>query len=79
MSRNRTSSDSNEQTTPVYAFVDTNVLLHYKFFRHTDWPTSLGASEVVLVFTLVVLHELDNKKWSGSRLEGACPLGAEGS
>ncbi len=72
MSTNSALSESNgPQNTLIYAFVDTNVLLHYKFFRHIDWPTALGVSEVVLVFAQVVLHELDNKKWSGSRREKA--------
>ena len=49
------------------AFVDTNVLLHYQFFRDVNWPEELGAEEVTLVFAPVVVEELDNRKWAGAR------------
>ena len=53
----------------VYAFIDTNVLLHYSFFRDVDWAAVVGVRKVVLVFAPVVLTELDHHKWSGSRRE----------
>ena len=55
----------------VFAFIDTNVLLHYRFFREVDWAAALGESEVVLVLAPAVLSELDEHKWSGSRREKA--------
>lgn len=53
----------------TYAFVDTNVLLHYRFFRDVDWAAALGVRPVTLVFAPVVLAELDQLKWAGSRRE----------
>jgi hypothetical protein len=53
----------------VFAFVDTNVLLHYQFFADVEWVKQLGAGAVTLVFAPVVLTELDEKKWTGSRRE----------
>ena len=53
----------------VFAFIDTNVLLHYRFFRDVDWAAALDEPEVVLVLAPVVLSELDGHKWSGSRRE----------
>ena len=55
----------------VFAFIDTNVLLHYRFFRDVDWAAALDEPEVVLVLAPVVLSELDDHKWSGSRREKA--------
>ena len=54
---------------PVFAFIDTNVLLHYRFFRDVDWAAVVSAPEVVLVFAPVVLSELDEHRRSGSRRE----------
>ena len=53
----------------VFAFIDTNVLLHYRFFREADWLTITGVEALVIVFAPVVLSELDEHKWSGSRRE----------
>ncbi len=53
----------------LLAFIDTNVLLHYQFFRDVNWPEELGAEEVTLVFAPVVVEELDNRKWAGPRRE----------
>ena len=39
----------------VFAFIDTNVLLHYRFFRDVDWVAALDEPEVVLVLAPVVL------------------------
>ena len=50
----------------VFAFVDTNVLLHYRFFRDVDWAEELGADEATLVFAPVVVEELDERKWAGA-------------
>ena len=55
----------------VFAFIDTNVLLHYRFFCDVDWAAALDEPEVVLVLAPVVLSELDGHKWSGSRREKA--------
>ena len=51
----------------LFAFIDTNVLLHYQFFRDVNWPKELCSEEVTLVFSPVVVEELDNRKWVGSR------------
>ena len=51
----------------VFAFIDTNVLLHYRFFRDVDWAEELGADEATLVFAPVVVEELDERKWAGTR------------
>ena len=53
----------------IYEFIDTNVLLHYAFFRDVDWAEVLDSPEVVVVLAPVVLGELDEHKWSGSRRE----------
>ena len=53
----------------VFAFIDTNVLLHYRFFREVNWATELGAEEATLVFAPVVVEELDKRKWAGARRE----------
>ena len=55
----------------VFAFIDTNVLLHYRFFCDVDWAAALDEPEVVLVLAPVVLSELNDHKWSGSRREKA--------
>ena len=55
----------------VFAFIDTNVLLHYRFFRHVNWAKELSAEEATLVFAPVVVEELDKRKWAGARRERA--------
>ena len=54
-------------TTRVFAFIDTNVLLHYRFFRDVNWAKELRAEEVTLVLAPVVVEELDMRKWAGAR------------
>ena len=51
----------------LFAFIDTNVLLHYRFFREVNWPKELRADRVTLVLAPVVVEELDNRKWAGTR------------
>ena len=46
----------------VYAFVDTNTLIHFPFVNQIDWPKELGAKEVCLVFCFIVFEELDKIK-----------------
>jgi len=53
----------------TYAFVDTNVLLHYTFFKDVDWAEELGVPEVVMVFAPVVLAEIDRHQFAGGRRE----------
>lgn len=53
----------------TYAFIDTNVLLHYTFFKDVDWAKEIGVPEVVLVFAPVVLAEIDRHQFAGSRRE----------
>ena len=50
----------------VFAFIDTNVLLHYRFFRDVDWAAALDEPEVVLVLAPVVLgSESGDQVWKG--------------
>ena len=51
----------------VFAFIDTNVLLHYRFFRDVNWATELHADTATLVFAPVVVEELDKRKWAEAR------------
>jgi len=50
-----------------FLFVDTNVFLHFQFFRDVDWCGECGAKAVTLVLAPVILDELDDKKREGSR------------
>src|SRR5262245_53227348 len=52
-----------------FAVIDTNVLLHYRFFDEVDWPRELGVDSLTLVFAPVTLAELDEMKWTGGRRE----------
>ena len=52
-------------------FIDSNVLLHYRFFDELDWTTLIKADEVVLTICAPVIRELDRKKWSGHSSRGA--------
>lgn len=47
---------------PTYCFIDTNILIHRKTFDEIDWPRVVGADEVCLVVSQVVLKELDKLK-----------------
>ena len=51
----------------IFAFVDTNILLHFKPLVEIDWCTLLSAKSVTLVLCLPVIQELDHKKYD-SRL-----------
>ncbi len=53
-----------DRPTIRYAFLDSSVLLHYRFFDEIDWPAELGVERVVLVFTSQVISELDRVKYS---------------
>ena len=53
----------------LFAFIDTNILLHYQFFRDVNWANELRAEEATLVFAPVVVEELDKRKWAGARRE----------
>lgn len=46
----------------VFAFLDTNVLIHGLAIEQIDWPKRLGADEVVLVLASEVMRELDRLK-----------------
>ncbi len=61
-------SDSTTLTAArVYAFVDTNLLIQFRFFRHIDWPALLCAKHVVLVMAPAVLGEIDHFKHYGTK------------
>lgn len=46
----------------TYAFVDTNLLLHFKVFEGINWTKLLNDKEVVLVICPTVLDEIDKYK-----------------
>ncbi|HEX8523310.1 MAG TPA: PIN domain-containing protein [Tepidisphaeraceae bacterium] len=46
----------------LYAFVDTNVLIHYHPLGDMDWCDICGVEEVTIVLCLPVLDELDKHK-----------------
>lgn len=48
----------------VAAVPDTNVFLHYRRYDEIDWPRFLGAGGVRLVVPLIVVEELDAKKYT---------------
>lgn len=47
---------------PLYAFLDTNIFLHYQPFEQIKWTEILNAHHVVLVATPIVVRELDKHK-----------------
>lgn len=53
----------------TFVFVDTNVFVHFEFFKNVDWAAELAARDVTLVLPPVVIEELDKRKWSGTRRE----------
>lgn len=46
----------------VYAFLDTNILLHYKVFEGMPWSTILGDEEATFVICQKVFDEIDKYK-----------------
>lgn len=46
----------------VYAFLDTNILLHYKVFEGMPWNTILGDEEFTFVICQKVFDEIDKYK-----------------
>jgi rRNA-processing protein FCF1 len=44
--------------------LDTNVLLHYRLFDQINWPERLSVPAVRLIIPLVVVDELDEKKYA---------------
>lgn len=56
-----------ESAENLYAFVDTNLLMQFQFFRDVDWPNLLDATHVVLVVTPAVLGEIDHFKHNGTK------------
>jgi len=44
--------------------LDTNVLLHYTLFDQINWPERLSVEAVRLIIPLVVIDELDEKKYA---------------
>jgi rRNA maturation endonuclease Nob1/predicted DNA-binding protein YlxM (UPF0122 family) len=49
------------------AVLDTNVLLHHRPLSDVDWPSIVGAKSVLLVVPLRVVHELDARKYVGTK------------
>ena len=45
-----------------YAFLDTNVLMHFKVFEGINWREFLSSKDYTLVISLTVLDELDKHK-----------------
>lgn len=48
----------------IVAFLDSNVLLHYRHPKDIDWLELFGAEKVELVVAPCVVDELDEAKWS---------------
>ena len=46
----------------VYAFLDTNILLHYKVFEGMPWSTILGDEEFTFIICQKVFDEIDKYK-----------------
>jgi len=42
--------------------LDTNILLHYKWFEEVPWKEELGCDDVTIIITSVVLDEIDKVK-----------------
>ena len=42
--------------------LDTNILLHYRNFEEIPWQEELGCKDVTIVFSAVVVEEIDRKK-----------------
>lgn len=49
-----------------YFILDTNVYIHYRYFDSMDWLAILSADMAVLLVPVVVITELDKKKYEGS-------------
>ena len=49
----------------MYIVLDSNILLHYKWFEDIPWTEELGCEEFALVLTSVVVGEIDKKKDQG--------------
>ena len=58
-----------ERNMEAFAFVDTNLLLHYQLFTEVDWHKQLGVADVTLALAPVVVSGVDDHKWSGARRE----------
>lgn len=50
----------------VECFPDTNIFLRFKSLDEIDWRALLAADEVLLSVCITVIHELDEKKVSGT-------------
>ena len=61
--------DQGRKDVLTFALTDTNVFVHYEFFKNVDWAAELSTREVTLVVPPVVLEELDKRKWAGTRRE----------
>ncbi len=54
--------DAHETNDPVYAFLDTNLLLHFTMLDEVDWCQVLEVSAVCLVLAPIVIHEMNEHK-----------------
>jgi predicted ribonuclease YlaK len=50
----------------INLFLDTNTFLHYKSIDEIDWRKVVDCDEVTLVLALVVVSELDKKKYEAT-------------
>lgn len=48
------------------AVLDTNVLMHYQRPDEIAWAEVLGVAQVRIILPVIVIDELDNKKYTGS-------------
>ncbi|HQR35681.1 MAG TPA: PIN domain-containing protein [Blastocatellia bacterium] len=50
-----------------FAFLDTQIFLHYRFFDEIDWAKIVGSASVRLVVAPIVIRELDKHKNTNPR------------
>jgi len=46
----------------LFAFLDTNIFLHYETIDHIDWQSHFESDEIVLIIAPVVIRELNRHK-----------------
>lgn len=53
-----------EEPKICFCYLDTNILLHYKYFLDIDWCKVLKLKKITLIICRPVLNELDKKKYN---------------
>jgi len=52
-----------KKTKEQILFLDTNILLHFQLFTEIDWAGLLGMDHTRLIFSPIIVKELDKKKY----------------